>query len=116
MWKLLNTEGKAIKMDKDFETSKDILISRQILEERIAQTNNLQMRLKELESEYAYQLRQNDVVNSLRMQEIHSGYCQAIEELKEKNEVTYPEYYDTFPHFNQNYSNLKTTTSKKSTT
>jgi tRNA A37 N6-isopentenylltransferase MiaA len=87
-WKLLNTEGKAVKMDKDFLPSKDILISRQILEERIAQTKNLQMRLHELEAEYAYQLRQNDVVNALRMKEIHADYCQAIEELKEKNEAS----------------------------
>ncbi|XP_044252622.1 cilia- and flagella-associated protein 57 [Tribolium madens] len=106
-WKLLNTEGKAIKMDKDFQPSKDILISRQILEERIAQTKNLQMRLKELESEYAYQLRQNDVVNSLRMKEIHSGYCQAIEELKEKNEQLENDHVQEIHNINLDIKQMK---------
>ncbi|RZC27649.1 WD repeat-containing protein 65 [Asbolus verrucosus] len=106
-WKLLNIEGKAVKLDKDFTPSKDILISRQILEERIAQTKNLQMRLKELETEYAYQLRQNDVVNSLRMKEIHSGYCQAIEELKEKNEQLESDHMQEIHNINLDIKQMK---------
>lgn len=107
IWKLLNTEGKAIKIDKDFQPSTNILISRQILEERIVQTNNLQIRLRELESEYAYQLRQNDVVNNLRMKEVHSGYCQAIEELKEKNQQLENEHVQEVRNINEDIKQMK---------
>lgn len=84
-WKLLNIEDKAIKFDH--VTSNEILISRQILEERIDQINILSLRMKELETEHSYQMRQNDALHSLKMKDIHSGYCNAIEELKLKNEV-----------------------------
>lgn len=43
--------------------------------------------MKELETEHSYQMRQNDAVHTLKMKDIHAGYCSAIEELKIKNEV-----------------------------
>lgn len=88
IWRLLNIEGKTIQLDKDFKQSSEILISKHDLEERIALIKNLQVRMHELQTEHAYQMRQNDIVNSLRMKDIHEGYCSAIEELKEKNEVS----------------------------
>lgn len=54
----------------------------------MAQINNLHLRLKELETEHSYQMRQNDALHSLKMKDIHSEYCHAIEELKIKNEVS----------------------------
>lgn len=87
IWRLLNTEGKAIKLDKEFKPSSEILISRQDLQDRINMIKDLQLRMHELQTEHAYQMRQNDVVHNLRMKDVHEGYCSAIEELKEKNEV-----------------------------
>lgn len=84
-WKLLNIDDKAIKYDHS--SSNEILISRQILEDKMDQINNLSLRMKELETEHSYQMRQNDALHSLKMKDIHAGYCNAIEELKIKNEV-----------------------------
>lgn len=88
IWKLGNTEEKAIKLENEESTSSEILISREILEDKMAQINNLHLRLKELETEHSYQMRQNDALHSLKMKDIHLEYCHAIEELKIKNEVS----------------------------
>lgn len=87
IWRLVNIEGKAIKMNKDFRHAAEILISRQDLQERIMQIKDLKLRMHELQTEHAYQMRQNDVVHNLRLKDVHEGYFNAIEELKEKNEV-----------------------------
>lgn len=87
IWKLLNTEGKAIKLSKDFKHSLEMLISREDLQEKIIQIRDLKLRMHELLTEHEYQMRQNDVVHSLRLKDVHEGYFNAIEELKEKNEV-----------------------------
>lgn len=87
IWRLVNTEGKAIKLNKDFRHTSEILISRQDLQLKLNQINDLKLRMHELQTEHAYQMRQNDVVHNLRLKDVHEGYFNAIEELKEKNEV-----------------------------
>lgn len=86
-WKLLNIEDKTIQYDTDIASSHEILISRQILEDKIDMIKNLQLRMRELETEHSFQMRQNDALYSSKIKDIHSEYCQAIEELKSKNEV-----------------------------
>lgn len=44
--------------------------------------------MHELQTEHAYQMRQNDALHNSLLKEVHEGYCGAIEELKEKNEVS----------------------------
>lgn len=44
--------------------------------------------MSELETEHTYQLRQAEANQAEKLKEVHEGYCAAIEELKEKNEVT----------------------------
>lgn len=87
IWKLVNTEGKAIKLSKDFSHTTEILISKDDLHDKIVQIQDLKLRMHELQTEHAYQMRQNDVVHNLRLKDVHEGYFNAIEELKEKNEV-----------------------------
>lgn len=43
--------------------------------------------MSELETEHSYQLRQAEATQAEKLKEVHEGYCAAIEELKEKNEV-----------------------------
>lgn len=43
--------------------------------------------MSELETEHTYQLRQAEAAQAEKLKEVHEGYCAAIEELKEKNEV-----------------------------
>lgn len=47
----------------------------------------LSTRMSELETEHSYQLRQAEATQAEKLKEVHEGYCAAIEELKEKNEV-----------------------------
>lgn len=84
---MLNVEGKAIKIDKEFKTSTETLISRENLEEKVQKIKDLTVRMHELQTEHAYQMRQNDATHNAMLKEVHEGYCNAIEELKEKNEV-----------------------------
>lgn len=44
--------------------------------------------MSELETEHTYQLRQAEAAQAEKLKEVHEGYCAAIEELKEKNEVS----------------------------
>nr|XP_023027258.1 cilia- and flagella-associated protein 57-like [Leptinotarsa decemlineata] len=104
-WKLLNIEDKAIKYD--LSSSNEILISRQILEDKIEQIKNLQLRMKELETEHSYQMRQNDALHSLKMKDIHAGYCNAIEELKIKNEQMEGEHIQEINNINAQISKMK---------
>lgn len=46
--------------------------------------------MSELETEHTYQLRQAEATQAEKLKEVHEGYCAAIEELKEKNEVSPP--------------------------
>ncbi|CAH0564937.1 unnamed protein product [Brassicogethes aeneus] len=85
-WKVSSVEGKTVKLDPDFQPSKEILISKHNLEEKINMIRELQLRLKESETEHAYQMRQSDAIHALKMKDVHTSYCGAIEDLKEKND------------------------------
>lgn len=77
-----------MKLDKEFTPSTEILIGRGDLEEKFAIIKDLQLRMHELETEHAYQMRQSEALHNATIKDIHEGYCSAIEELKEKNEVS----------------------------
>lgn len=83
----MSVEGKAIQMDKDFIPSTDILITRLDLEEKLETIRDLQLRMHELLTEHSYQMRNMEVLHAMKLKEVHEGYCLAIEDLKEKNEV-----------------------------
>lgn len=87
IWKLLNTEGKAVKLDKEFTPCAEILISQGDLEEKLRVIRDLQLRMHELETEHAYQMRQTEALHSVTIKDVHEEYCTAIEELKDKREV-----------------------------
>ncbi|XP_066249993.1 cilia- and flagella-associated protein 57 [Euwallacea similis] len=104
-WKVGNSEERAIKLDKELSSSNEILISREILEDKMGRIKNLQLRLQELETEHAYQMRQNDAVHALKMKEVQLEYCHAIEEIKIKNEQMATNHI-------QEINNITTQTSK----
>ncbi|XP_037969047.2 cilia- and flagella-associated protein 57 [Plutella xylostella] len=87
LWRLTNADGRAIALDKDFAYSKEILISKKDLQEKINAINLLSTRMSELETEHTYQLRQAEAAHAEKLKEVHEGYCAAIDELKEKNET-----------------------------
>ncbi|XP_057670540.1 cilia- and flagella-associated protein 57 [Diorhabda carinulata] len=104
-WRLLNIEDKAIKFD--LPSSNEILISRQILEDKMLQIRNLQLRMRELETEHSYQMRQNDALAASKMKDIHESYCNAIEELKLKNEQMEAEHIQEINSINIQINQMK---------
>ncbi|XP_075215374.1 testes of unusual size [Lycorma delicatula] len=85
-WKITSAEGKQIELDPHFKYSNEILISKDDLREKIKNIKNLSTRIKELDFEHSYQIRQMETLHKEEVEELHSGYCSAIEELKEKNQ------------------------------
>lgn len=64
----------------------EIMIPRADLVEKIDIIQSLQLRISQQIAEFQYQIRQGDAFHSEQLRDIHTGYCAAIEELKEKNE------------------------------
>ncbi|KAI4457029.1 cilia- and flagella-associated protein 57 [Holotrichia oblita] len=107
LWRLLNIEGKAVKLDKEFTPSTEILIGRGDLEEKFAIIKDLQLRMHELETEHAYQMRQSEALHNATIKDIHEGYCSAIEELKEKNEQLEIDHMQEINNINTEITKLK---------
>lgn len=87
IWNLTNTEGKTVEMKKEFSYSKEILISRNELEEKILTIKDQQIRLNELETEHAYNTRKMESGYEDKIRGLTDGYRTVVEELKVKNEV-----------------------------
>jgi hypothetical protein len=74
-------------MDSEFKPSTDVLISKADLLENIQMIKDLSLRIHELETEHKYNMHKRDMMHAQKLKKVHENYCQAIEELKEKNEV-----------------------------
>jgi translation elongation factor EF-Tu-like GTPase len=76
-----------VEMDREFWPSTDVLISKADLLDKIQMIKDLSVRMHELETEQAYKTQKSDLMHAQKVKELQKGYCQAIKELKEKNEV-----------------------------
>lgn len=83
IWKLFYPEGR---IRKDLPYTNEVLIGKEDLENKIQTIRNLTVRMKEMETEHAYKLRQVDIQHNDKLREVHQGYCEAITELRDKNE------------------------------
>ena len=83
IWKLYYPEGKG-KIGKELAYTNEVLISKGELEEKIQTINNLNVRMRELETEHAYKMRQIELQHNDKVRDLHKGYCAAIEELRDK--------------------------------
>ncbi|XP_076234209.1 testes of unusual size [Calliopsis andreniformis] len=83
IWKLYYPEAKG-KMGKELPYTNEVLISKADLEEKIQTINDLNTRMRELETEHAYKMRQIEIQNNDKIRDLHKGYCEAIEELRDK--------------------------------
>jgi ribosome biogenesis GTPase A len=79
--------GSAVETDREFRPSTDVLISKADLLDKIQLIKDLSVRKRELEMEQAYKTQKSDLMHAQKVKELQEGYCQAIKELKEKNEV-----------------------------
>ena len=83
IWKLFYSEGKGA-MGKELAYTNEVLISKGDLEEKIQTINGLNVRMRELETEHVYKMRQIEVLHNDKVRDIHQGYCEAIEELRDR--------------------------------
>lgn len=83
IWKLIYTEGTG-KIAQEITYTNEVLINKNDLQEKIQLIIDLNVRMRELETEHAYKMRQIEVVHNDKIRDIHQVYCEAIEELKNK--------------------------------
>nr|XP_012150129.1 PREDICTED: cilia- and flagella-associated protein 57 [Megachile rotundata] len=82
IWRLFYPEGKGT-IGKELPYTNEVLISKGDLEEKIQMIEILNVRMRELETEHAYKMRQIEVLHNDKVRDIHQGYCEAIEELRD---------------------------------
>lgn len=96
-----------ITYDKEFDATNEILISRPVLEENIGRIGALEARVRELQTEHGYQMRQMDLSYETKVKQIHAGYIGAIEELKRKNETMENEHVQVTQNMNVTITTMK---------
>ncbi|XP_053985715.1 cilia- and flagella-associated protein 57 [Hylaeus volcanicus] len=83
IWKVYYSDGKGT-IGKEVAYTNEVLISKGDLEEKIRTIEDLNVRMRELETEHGYKMRQVEVVHNDKVRDLHQGYCEAIEELRDK--------------------------------
>lgn len=86
IWTIVNNTGRIASMDPDLGYCTDITIKRNDLVEKIQKIVSLELRIEQQAAEFQYQIRQGDAFHSEQIRDIHTNYCAAIENLKERNE------------------------------
>jgi hypothetical protein len=79
--------GRMVETDREFQPSTDVLISKADLLHKIQLIKDLTVRMRELQSEQAYKTQKSDLMHAQEVKKLQEGYCPAIKELKERNEV-----------------------------
>ncbi|KYN06041.1 PREDICTED: cilia- and flagella-associated protein 57 [Cyphomyrmex costatus] len=112
IWKLYSPEGKIMKMSRDLPYTNEVLIGKGDLEEKIYNIKNLTVRLRELETEHAYRMRQIDIQHNDKLRDVHQGYCEAIQELADKIEKDREDHTNEINNMNVNIVKMKETHEK----
>lgn len=108
MWKLFYAEGKIVKIGRDLPYTNEVLIGKEDLENKISTIKGLTVRIRELETEHAYKLRQIDVMHNDKLRDVHQGYCEAIKELREKIEKLQEDHMNEINNINVEIVKTKT--------
>lgn len=96
IWTILNNEGKIAPMDPELGKCVDVMIPRKDLIEKIETIDSLELRIAQQIAEFQYQMRQGDAFHSEQIRDIHTGYCDAIEDLKRKIDKMAAQHTDEF--------------------
>lgn len=100
IWFILNIEGKTADLDPVLGTCSDITTSRGNLLTKIETIKSLELRMEQQVQEFQYKIQHGDVFHSEQMREIHSSYCAAIEDMKNK-------YDDMSTNYQNNLTDLE---------
>ncbi|XP_068808902.1 cilia- and flagella-associated protein 57 isoform X4 [Struthio camelus] len=87
IWKVYDKEGQILKREKEAEYAEEVLIMRSDIEEKGQAMLDLQIRVKELQTENDYQLRLKDMNCNEKIKEIKEILTQEIDSLKTKYEI-----------------------------
>lgn len=98
-----------MKMTRDLPYTNEVLIGKGDLEEKIHSIKNLTVRMKEIETEHVYKLRQIDVQHNDKLRDVHHGYCEAIKELRDKIEMLQEEHINEINNINVEIVKMKAT-------
>ncbi|KAJ8957344.1 hypothetical protein NQ318_004823 [Aromia moschata] len=106
-WRLLNIEDKSLMYDPSAIKFTEVLIARNALEEKLELIRNLSLRLKEMEAEHTYKMRQKDALHDAKIEELHGRYISAMDELKVKNEQMETDHVQEINNINQQTNKTK---------
>ncbi|KAK2582891.1 hypothetical protein KPH14_008965 [Odynerus spinipes] len=108
IWKLYYPDGKVVAVDTGLIYTNEVLIGKKDLEEKIQMISNLTVRMRELETEHAYRVRQMEAQHNDKLREVHQGYCEAIQELKNKIDKLQEDHASELNNINVEIVKMKT--------
>ncbi|XP_075280835.1 cilia- and flagella-associated protein 57 isoform X3 [Opisthocomus hoazin] len=87
IWKVYDKEGGILKQEKEVEYAEEVLIMRSDIEEKSQAMLDLQIRVKELQTENDYQLCLKDMYCNEKIKELEENFTQEIGSLKTKHQI-----------------------------
>ncbi|NXG56788.1 CFA57 protein, partial [Hemiprocne comata] len=87
IWKVCDKGGGILKWEKEVEDAEEVLILRSDIEEKSQTILDLQIHVKELQTESDYQLRLKDVYCNEKIKELEENFTQEIGSLKTKYQI-----------------------------
>ncbi|XP_040421977.1 cilia- and flagella-associated protein 57 isoform X3 [Cygnus olor] len=87
IWKVYDKEGGILKREKEVEYAEEVLIMRSDIEEKSQAMLDLQIRVKELQTENDYQLHLKDMNYNEKIKELKDIFTQEIGSLKTKHQL-----------------------------
>ncbi|KFP24558.1 WD repeat-containing protein 65, partial [Colius striatus] len=87
IWKVCDEGGMIPKWKKEVKYTEEVLIMRSDMEEKGQAMLDLQIRVKELQTENDYQLRLKDIYCNEKIKELEENFSQEIGSLKTKHEI-----------------------------
>ncbi|NXE75828.1 CFA57 protein, partial [Cochlearius cochlearius] len=87
IWKVYDKGGGMLKWEKEVEYAEEVLIMRSDIEEKSQAMLDLQIRVKELQTENDYQLRLKDMYCNDKIKELEENFTQEIGSLKTKHQI-----------------------------
>ncbi|XP_049664246.1 cilia- and flagella-associated protein 57 [Accipiter gentilis] len=87
IWKVYDKGGGILKWVKEVEYAEEVLIMRSDIEEKSQAMLDLQIHVKELQTENDYQLRLKDMYCNEKIKELEENFTQEISSLKTKHQI-----------------------------
>ncbi|KAF1553582.1 Cilia- and flagella-associated protein 57, partial [Eudyptula albosignata] len=87
IWKVYDKGGGILKWEKEVEYAEEVLIMRSDIEEKSQAMLDLQIRVKELQTENDYQLRLKDMYCDEKIKELEENFTQEIGSLKTEHQI-----------------------------